>query len=65
MDWQPIETAPPNLDLELGVQDRDDIEPLIFACRRTNGEWFNSKTRELVLVRPTHWRFWRKPFERE
>lgn len=59
MDWQPIETAPPDIDLELSVIDRDIIYPLVFPCRRTARGWCNGLTDELVSITPTHWRYWK------
>lgn len=33
-EWQPISTAPLDLDLELGILVYDGIHALIFPCRR-------------------------------
>ncbi|MGZ5025061.1 MAG: hypothetical protein ACXWBS_09370 [Chthoniobacterales bacterium] len=38
--------------------DEDGPHPLVFPCRRITGGWMNSKTKERLDVRPTHWRHW-------
>jgi hypothetical protein len=43
--WQPISTAPYDLDLELAVIDGLD-------------GWINTETNRRINVRPTHWRPW-------
>jgi hypothetical protein len=60
MEWQPIDTAPHDLDLELAVIDEDGPYALVFPCRRaTNGGgWVSSESKRLVEVDPTHWREW-------
>jgi hypothetical protein len=60
MQWQLIETAPFELDLELAVIDRDGPHALAFACRRTAGGWIGAQTRQHIDVRPTHWRKWKE-----
>jgi hypothetical protein len=59
-EWRPISTEPaPFLsDLELAVVDYDGPHALVFPCRRVSAGWVKSETRELVDVRPTHWRHW-------
>ncbi len=59
MDWQPIDTAPFEQDLELAVIEGGETYSLVFPCRRNGDRWFNSLNGEAVLVRPTHWRYWR------
>lgn len=56
--WQPITTAPFDLDLELAVFDADGAHALVFACRRMLDGWMKAETRERLDVRPTHWREW-------
>jgi hypothetical protein len=56
--WQPIATAPFDLDLELAVFDGDGAHALVFACRRILDGWMKAETRERLDVRPTHWREW-------
>lgn len=58
--WKLIDSAPYNLDLELGVVDDDGPRALVFMCRRLIGGWFNAKTGARVDVHPTHWREWRR-----
>jgi hypothetical protein len=60
MQWQPIESAPFDLDLELAVIDRDGPHALAFACRRSQGGWIGAQTRRQIEVRPTHWREWKQ-----
>jgi hypothetical protein len=59
MQWQPITTAPYNLDLELAVIDAVGTHALIFPCRRIPAGWLKSGTNQWVDVRPTHWREWK------
>jgi hypothetical protein len=59
MNWQPTEDAPRDRDLELAVIDADGVHALVFPCRRNHdGGWVKAGTRALVLVNPTHWRYW-------
>jgi len=60
MQWQPIDTAPFDHDLELAVLDEDGSHALAFACRRVWGGWIDANTRQQIEVRPTHWREWRE-----
>lgn len=57
--WLPIELAPENCDLEIGVVDKSGVAPCRFPCRRVSGVWFNVWAGESVLIYPTHWRSWR------
>ncbi len=59
MQWQPIATAPYNVDLELAVIDAGGAHALIFPCRRIPAGWLKSGTNQWVDVRPTHWREWK------
>jgi len=63
MEWNPIGTAPFDLDLELAVIDYDGPHSLVFPCRRilgtwVLGTWVNAETKQRVEVYPTHWREW-------
>ena len=60
MQWQPIETAPFERDLELAVIDKDGPHALAFACQRTAGGWIGVETKQQIDVRPTHWREWHR-----
>jgi hypothetical protein len=62
--WQPIQIAPDDCDLELGRPHKTGILPNIlrswsFPCRRSSGVWFNVWTGEPVLISPSCWRIWR------
>jgi hypothetical protein len=59
--WHEITTAPFDRDLQLSVIEGDDVHALVFACQRSLNGWINSKTKEIVLLRPTHWREWNEP----
>jgi len=56
--WQPISTAPGDLDLELAVIDAAGEHALVFPCRRTDAGWIDATTKRRVAVSPTHWREW-------
>jgi hypothetical protein len=56
--WQPISSAPYDLDLELAVIDEDGPHALVFPCRRVLDRWINAETNWRISVRPTHWREW-------
>ena len=58
MKWQPIVTAPYNVDLELAVIDHLGAHRLVFPCHRIPTGWLKSETDEWVEVHPTHWRKW-------
>jgi hypothetical protein len=58
--WLPIELAPENCDLEIGMAGKGGVAPCSFPGRRVSGIWFNVWTGEPVLVYPTHWRSWRR-----
>ena len=56
--WQPIESAPAGVDLELAVIDGDEIATVAFPCRRVDDGWVRAQTTKLIEVNPTHWRPW-------
>jgi hypothetical protein len=56
--WQKISTAPPDLDLELAVIDKEGPHSLVFPCRRIVGGWINARTGQRIGASPTHWRRW-------
>ncbi len=43
MDWQPIDTAPFDRDVELAVIDK---HPLVFPCQRVVGGWVNAESKK-------------------
>lgn len=59
MEWQPNETAPFDLDLELAVLDVEGPHALVVPCRRGLPGWLKSGTDKPVNVHPTHWRDWK------
>ncbi len=62
MKWEPISTAPFDLNLELAVFDKNGAtHALVFPCRRILGGWINSATKQRIEVYPTHWREWQEP----
>jgi len=46
MEWEPIDTAPHDLDLELAVIDEDGPQPLVFPCRRATQRWWLGELRD-------------------
>jgi hypothetical protein len=60
MEWQRIETAPFDRDLELAVIGYDGVHALVFPCRRILSSWIDAESKERIDVRPTHWREWRE-----
>jgi hypothetical protein len=62
--WQLIGSAPFDRDLELAVIDRDGEHALAFPCRRVANGWIGTADRQMVDVRPTHWREWDANAER-
>ena len=59
MDWQSIDKAPFDHDLEISVIEAGEVYALAFPCRRCQSGWSNTLTREPVPVHPSHWRYWR------
>jgi hypothetical protein len=58
MDWQAIQSAPFDRDLELAVIDAYGPHALVFPCRHALHGWMKTDTKQLVDVHPTHWREW-------
>jgi hypothetical protein len=56
--WQSIQTAPPDVDLELAVINQYGTHALAFPCRRTSEGWVKAESMEVLDVHPTHWRPW-------
>jgi len=59
MEWELIDTAPFDRDLQLAVLDRDGAHALAFPSRRIIGGWINADSKRRLDVRPTHWREWK------
>jgi len=60
MDWNLIDTAPLDRDLELAVIDSTGTQIVAFPCRLVgdNG-WLDAETNKRVYnISPTHWRDW-------
>ncbi len=58
MEWQPIESAPFDRDLEVAVLEAAEIHRLVFPCRSVLRGWVNAKTASTLTIHPTHWRQW-------
>jgi hypothetical protein len=56
--WQPIATAPANIELELSIYDKGEYHPLAFPCQREGLGWRNVRASRSVVLEPTHWRLW-------
>ena len=51
--WNPIVTAPSDIDLELCVYDSGEFHALAFPCRRNGVGWSDVRRNKMVLIRPT------------
>jgi hypothetical protein len=58
MEWNLIDTAPLDRDLELAVIDSEGAHSLSFPCRRIEGGWIEVETNKRLYIRPSHWRDW-------
>jgi hypothetical protein len=59
MEWNLIDTAPFDCDLELAVIDGEGAHALSFPCRHIEGGWIDVENKKRVYyIRPTHWRDW-------
>ncbi len=58
MEWNLIDTAPFDRDLELAVIDREGAHSLSFPCRRIEGGWIDVETEKRLYICPSHWRDW-------
>ena len=56
--WQPIATAPPNAELELGISDKGEYPALVFPCLRDGEGWRDVRVNRPLQLQPTHWRHW-------
>ena len=54
--WRPIESAPPEKEVELQVTDAFGAYTLMFPCLLTKEGWVNANSRGRLEVQPTHWR---------
>jgi hypothetical protein len=58
--WNPIGTAPADVELELCVYDDGEYHALAFPCRRNGVGWSDVLRNKMVPIRPTHWRLWKR-----
>jgi hypothetical protein len=56
--WQPISTAPCDIDLQLAVVEDGQTNAIVFPCRRAGDGWIDAETMEHIDLQPTHWRAW-------
>ena len=56
--WQPVATAPSNIDLELGIYDKGEYHALEFPVRRDGSGWRDVRANRYLGFEPTHWRLW-------
>jgi len=56
--WQPIASAPADVELELGIYDKGEYHALAFPCRREGSGWRDVRTNRSMWFEPTHWRPW-------
>jgi len=54
--WQPIDSAPPDREVELQVTDQFGSYALRFPCRLTGKGWVNAASERQLELEPTHWR---------
>jgi hypothetical protein len=57
-EWQSIDTAPLDRDVQVGINVEGGVLPIFFPCRRTEGGWMNAIVRAPLLHEPTCWREW-------
>jgi hypothetical protein len=60
-DWKPIETAPFDRLIEVGVIGRNEVHPFAYPVRRAADGWLAVGIKGLQEIEPTHWRDWRRP----
>jgi hypothetical protein len=56
--WQPIASAPADVELELGMYDKGEYHALAFPCRREASGWRDVRANRSMWFEPTHWRLW-------
>jgi hypothetical protein len=57
-NWEPIATAPINVELQLCTYDNEEYHVLVFPCRRNGVGWSDVRANKMVPIRPSHWRPW-------
>jgi hypothetical protein len=58
MEWNLIDSAPFDRDLQLAVIDSEGAHSLSFPCRRIENGWIDVETEKRLHIRPSHWRDW-------
>jgi hypothetical protein len=56
--WKSIETAPPDVALQVRVSDGSSDYVLPYPCKLTPAGWVNAATGSLLTVRPTYWKLY-------
>jgi hypothetical protein len=56
--WQPVTTAPEQVNLEVAVLDEQGEHVLAFPCRRDGLTWIDPSNGRHLHIDPTHWRIW-------
>ena len=54
--WTSIETAPPDVALQVRVSDGSSDYLLPYPCKLTPADWVNAATGSPLAVRPTYWK---------
>ena len=56
--WKSIETAPPDVALQVRVSDGSSDYLLPYPCKLTPAGWVNAMTGSPLAVRPTYWKLY-------
>jgi hypothetical protein len=56
--WQPIDTAPAGVEVELSIYDNGEYHALSFPCERGDLGWRDVRAHRPMPLKPTHWRLW-------
>jgi hypothetical protein len=58
LEYNPIVTAPANVEPELNVFEKGEYHALVFACRRDGFGWLDVVANRHFVFEPAHWRPW-------
>jgi hypothetical protein len=58
LKWNPIISAPADVELELSIHDKSEYHALVFPCRRDGRGWHDVRANRPMPLEPTHWRIW-------